>query len=72
MKFHAHKIQQGNLSEVFYTLILILLDTREKEKKFKKLNGSKHSPNLICLQFLCECTLDMLLMFKKYLNFVHS
>ena len=44
---------------VFYTLIFKFLDTTQKEKKFKKLNGSRHSLNLICLLFLLRNELEV-------------
>jgi hypothetical protein len=54
---------------VFYNLTFKYLETRDGETKGPELNGSQHSPNLICPSFLRECNFDVNVV-PKYMNFV--
>ena len=64
----SHPYKTTTKTVVLYVVIFRVLRLEDEKTKYGEPNGTKHSRNLICLPFLCECKFKCGLRITKYLN----
>jgi hypothetical protein len=61
---HPYKTT-GKITVLYIVIFMFFFLRGDMKVKDSELNGSKHSPNLICSYFLSECNFDLLLSFPN-------